>query len=75
MAVDPVTVQLLRNRVASVMEEMDFRFYRSGYSTIVRESRDFSCVIVDRRGRLLVAPWMFFHAPVYFHLVGRVLEL
>ncbi len=75
MAVDPVTVQLLRNRVASVMQEMDFRFYRSGYSTIVRESRDFSCVIVDRSGRLLVAPWMFFHAPVYFHLVGRVLEL
>jgi N-methylhydantoinase B len=75
MAVDPVTVQLLRNRVASVMEEMDFRFYRSGYSTIVRESRDFSCVIVDRQGRLLVAPWMFFHAPVYYHLVGRILEI
>ena len=75
MAIDPVTVQLMRNRVGSIMEEMDFRFYRSGYSTIVRESRDFSCVIVDRRGQLLVAPWMFFHAPVYFHLVGRVLEL
>ena len=75
MTVDPVTVQLLRNRVASVMEEMDFRFYRSGYSTIVRESRDFSCVIVDAEGRLLVAPWMFFHAPVYFHLVRRILEL
>ena len=75
MAHDPVTVQLLRNRVASVMEEMDFRFYRSGYSTIVRESRDFSCVIVDRRGRLLVAPWMFFHGPVYYHLIRRVIEL
>ena len=75
MAIDPVTVQLMRNRVGSIMEEMDFRFYRSGYSTIVRESRDFSCVIVDRQGQLLIAPWMFFHAPVYFHLVGRVLEL
>lgn len=72
-AVDPITVELLRNRISSLMEEMDYHFYRSGYSTIVRESRDFSCVIVDPQGRLLVAPWMFFHAPVYFHLVQRIL--
>jgi N-methylhydantoinase B len=73
MAVDPITVELLRNRIASLMQEMDYHFYRSGYSTIVRESRDFSCVIVDPKGRLLVAPWMFFHAPVYYHLVQRIL--
>ena len=53
---DPITVQILRSRVASLMEEMDYRFYRSGYSTIVRESRDFSCVVTDRTGRLAVAP-------------------
>lgn len=57
------------------MEEMDYRFYRSGYSTIVRESRDFSCVVTDRDGRLAVAPPMFFHGPVYFHLVQRILEI
>lgn len=74
MSVDPITVELLRNRIASLMEEMDYHFFRSGYSTIVRESRDFSCVIVDPQGRLLVAPWMFFHAPVYYHLVQRILE-
>ena len=72
MSVDPVTVELLRNRVASVMREMDHRFFRSGYSTIVRESRDFSCIVVDAEGRLVVAPWMFFHGPVYFHLVQRI---
>ena len=54
---------------------MHYHFYRSGYSTIIRESRDFSCVILDRDGRLIVAPPMFFHAPVYRHLVGRILEL
>ena len=72
---DPVTVQIVRNRVSSLMEEMDYRFYRSGYSTIVRESRDFSCVVTDRQGRLAVAPPMFFHGPVYFHLIQRILEL
>src|SRR6266849_4633023 len=54
---------------------MHYHFYRSGYSTIIRESRDFSCVILDRDGRLIVAPPMFFHAPVYRHLVGRILQV
>ena len=72
---DPIIVQILRNRVSSLMEEMDYRFYRSGYSTIVRESRDFSCVVTDRKGRLAVAPPMFFHGPVYFHLIARILDI
>ena len=72
---DAITIQILRNKVASLVDEMHYHFYRSGYSTIIRESRDFSCVILDRTGRLIVSPPMFFHAPVYRHLVGRVREL
>ena len=72
---DAITIQILRNKIASLVDEMHYHFYRSGYSTIIRESRDFSCVILDRTGRLIVAPPMFFHAPVYRHLVGRVIEL
>jgi N-methylhydantoinase B len=72
---DPITIQVLRNKVASLVEEMHYHFYRSGYSTIIRESRDFSCVILDADGRLIVAPPMFFHAPVYRHLVGRILAV
>jgi N-methylhydantoinase B len=75
IAVDPVLVQIIRNKVASLVDEMHYHFYRSGYSTIIRESRDFSCVILDRNGRLIVAPPMFFHAPVYRHFVGRILAL
>jgi N-methylhydantoinase B len=71
---DAITIQILRNKVASLVDEMHYHFYRSGYSTIIRESRDFSCVILDREGRLIVAPPMFFHAPVYRHLVGRILQ-
>lgn len=72
---DAVTVQIIRNKVASLVDEMHYRFYRSGYSTVVRESRDFSCVVLDTTGRLIVPPPMFFHAPVYKHMVGRILEL
>ncbi len=73
--VDAVTIQVLRSKIASLVDEMHYHFYRSGYSTIIRESRDFSCVIVDRTGGLIIAPPMFFHAPVYKHLVGRILEI
>jgi N-methylhydantoinase B len=72
---DAVTIEILRNKIASLVEEMHYHFYRSGYSTIIRESRDFSCVILDRDGRLIVAPPMFFHAPVYRHLIGRILAV
>src|SRR6266403_4293405 len=72
---DAVTIEILRNKIASLVEEMHYHFYRSGYSTIIRESRDFSCVILDREGRLIVAPPMFFHAPVYRHLIGRILAV
>ena len=72
---DAVTIQILRNKIASLVDEMHYHFYRSGYSTIIRESRDFSCVVLDKDGRLIVSPPMFFHAPVYRHLVGRVVEL
>ena len=69
---DPVTVQVLRNKVAGLVDEMHHHFYRSGYSTIVRESRDFSCAVLDAEGGLVTAPPMFFHAPVYKHLIGRI---
>ncbi|MGE5536987.1 MAG: hydantoinase B/oxoprolinase family protein [Gemmatimonas sp.] len=75
MSIDAITIQVLRNKIASLVDEMHYHFYRSGYSTIIRESRDFSCVVLDRDGRLIVAPPMFFHAPVYRHLVGRVLDV
>ena len=51
---DAITIQILRNKIASLVDEMHYHFYRSGYSTIIRESRDFSCVILDRTGRLIV---------------------
>lgn len=74
-AVDPVSVQIVRNRIGCLMDEMQHHFFRSGYSTIVRESRDFSCVIVDARGRLISSPPMFYHATAYYHLVQSILRL
>ncbi len=72
---DVVTVQLLRNRVASLIEEMQYHLYRSGYSTIIRESRDFSCAITDRAGRIAVAPELVVHCTIYRSLVENILAI
>ncbi len=71
---DPITIQILRSRFAAVADEMHHHLYRSGYSTIVRESHDFSCTIIAADGRILVPPRMFLHAPVYYHLIRGLLE-
>jgi N-methylhydantoinase B len=73
--VDVITTQVLLGKISALTDEMHYHFYRSGYSTIIRESRDFSCAVLDKTGGLIVAPPMFFHAPVYKHLVARTLEL
>ncbi|MBT5076346.1 MAG: hypothetical protein HOM66_06840 [Rhodospirillales bacterium] len=73
--IDPITTEVIRNKVAGLTDEMHYHFYRSGYSTIIRESRDFSCVILDAEGRLITPPPMFFHGTVYRHFCARVLEL
>jgi N-methylhydantoinase B len=73
--IDPVTVEVIRNKIAGLVDEMHYHFYRSGYSTIIRETRDFSCVILDRAGRLITAPPMFFHGTVYRHFCRRVLDV
>ncbi len=72
---DLITAQIIRNRISSLMDEMDHSIFRSGYSTIVRESHDFSVIIADHEGRLLIAPRMFLHSFTYYHFVQTLLGL
>lgn len=70
---DPVTLQIIRNRISTLMDEMDHSIFRSGYSTIVRESHDFSVIITDHEGHLLIAPRMFLHSFTYYHFAQTLL--
>jgi N-methylhydantoinase B len=47
---DPVTFQVLASRLSGIVQEMNDNIYRTGYSTIVRESRDAGCMILDAAG-------------------------
>ena len=52
-AVDPVTLEVVWNRLLSVADEQQDTLMRTAFSTIVRESQDLACGVFDRRGRML----------------------
>ncbi len=49
-AVDPVTFQVILSRLSGIVQEMQDNIFRTGYSTIVRESKDASALLVDAEG-------------------------
>ena len=50
---DAVTLEILWKRLISAVDEASAALVRTAFSTVVRESYDFSCVVTDERGRLL----------------------
>jgi N-methylhydantoinase B len=50
---NPVTLEVLWSRLISIVDEAAAALVRSSFSTAVRESNDFACVLLDREGRSL----------------------
>ena len=53
-AFDPIELELLWRRLISMVDEAAAAMVRTSFSTLVRESYDFSCVITDAAGQSLV---------------------
>ncbi|HEY7164003.1 MAG TPA: hydantoinase B/oxoprolinase family protein [Candidatus Binatia bacterium] len=51
--VDPITVQVIQARLAGIVQEMQNSLFRTGYSTIIRESQDASCAILNTQGEVV----------------------
>ena len=51
--VDPVTLEVIWNRLLSVADEQQGALMRTAFSTIVRESQDLACGVFDRKGRMI----------------------
>jgi len=51
--VDPITLEVLRNALAGVAEEMNANLVRTGYSPNIKERRDCSAALFDPRGRMI----------------------
>ena len=54
MAMTPIEVELLRNALASICDEMYVALMKSAYSTNIKERHDHSTVIFDAAGRIVV---------------------
>ncbi len=53
MRLDAVTLEILWQRLITIMNEVDGIIVRSTFSTILSEGRDFACILVDPQGRSL----------------------
>ncbi|MBJ7328906.1 MAG: hydantoinase B/oxoprolinase family protein [Solirubrobacteraceae bacterium] len=51
--VDPITVAVIGGALTSIAVDMGYRLTRMSYSSIIRESEDFGCAIVDHERRQL----------------------
>lgn len=51
--IDPITFEVLRNAVDSILDEMSLTIVRTAYSTIVRDAMDFATSIFNAEGELL----------------------
>ncbi len=50
---DPISLEILWNRLVSIVDEASAALIRASFSTVLRESNDFACVLLDARGRSL----------------------
>lgn len=51
--VDPITLEVVKNALASVADEMALVIMRSAYSAVVRDTMDYSTALCDRNGRVV----------------------
>ena len=51
--IDPVTLEVIWNRLLSVANEQQDTLMRTAFSTIVRESQDLACGLFDTQGRMI----------------------
>jgi N-methylhydantoinase B len=50
---DPVTLEVVKNALSSIADEMALVILRTAYSSIVRDSMDYSTGLCDRHGRVI----------------------
>ena len=51
--IDPITLEVLRNRLDTIAAEMQFTLLRSAYSVILKEGEDCSAAIFNLRGEIV----------------------
>ena len=53
LRIDPITLEVVKNALASTADEMALVIMRSAYSPVVRDTMDYSTALCDRNGRVV----------------------
>lgn len=53
LATDPLTLEVIKNALSSVADEMALMVMRSAYSPVVRDTMDYSTALCDRHGQVI----------------------
>ena len=51
--IDPITLEVMRHRLFAIAEEMGATLIRTSYSTNIKDRRDASCALFDRKGETI----------------------
>ncbi len=73
MNLDPITLEIIANRFDEIQRIMKHRLFRTGYSTILRESFDGGAGLTDHSGQVIGASGMNIHTRPYAHFVKGIL--
>src|SRR5690348_17126814 len=52
-AIDPVTLEVLRNALPAIANEMSVDLQRTSYNMMIYEVQDYCCALLDVEGRLI----------------------
>jgi len=52
-AVDAIDLEVMKASLSGIVQEMQNSLFRTGFSTIVRESQDASCALMNARGEVV----------------------
>src|SRR2546423_7633815 len=53
MHVDPIDLEVVKASLSGIVQEMQNSLFRTGFSTIVRESQDASCALMNNKGEII----------------------
>jgi N-methylhydantoinase B len=53
VTVDPITLEVVREALSSIVREMRITLVRTAYSSILYEGEDFSCVLMDGEAQII----------------------
>jgi N-methylhydantoinase B len=71
---DPITIEVVANRFREIAATMEHALYHSGYSPILRESKDGTAGLTDGQGRvIIVSGGLQYHSLGYERAVRSVL--